>query len=40
MQETISLYLELPKGKRADFEVVGLTAAAFADAVKEIADII
>ena len=37
MQETISLYLELEPGKKADFEVVGRAAAAFAEAVKEIA---
>jgi hypothetical protein len=36
-QETISLYLGLKPGERADFEVVGLAAAAFAEAVKEIA---
>jgi hypothetical protein len=40
MQDTISLYIGLKPGQRADFEVVGLTAAAFADAVKEIAYIL
>lgn len=40
MQETISLYLQLAEGQKADFEVVGLSAAAFAEAVKAIADII
>jgi hypothetical protein len=40
MQQTISLYLELKPGEKPDFEVVGLSAAAFAEAVKEIAYII
>jgi hypothetical protein len=40
LQETISLYLDLKPGQKADFEVVGRTAAAFAEAVKEIAFII
>jgi hypothetical protein len=40
MEETISLYLDLKPGEKADFEVVGLTAAAFAEAVKEIAFIL
>jgi hypothetical protein len=35
--ETITLYLDLKAGEKADFEVVGLAAAAFAEAVKEIA---
>jgi hypothetical protein len=40
LQETISLYLELKPGEKPDFEVVGLAAAAFAEAVKEIAYIL
>ncbi len=40
MEETISLYLELKPGQKPDFEVVGLAAAAFAEAVKEIAYIL
>lgn len=40
MEETISLYLEIKEGEKPDFEVVGLTAAAFAEAVKEIAYIL
>lgn len=40
MQETISLYLDLKPGHKADFEVVGRTTSAFAEAVKEIAFII
>lgn len=40
MEETISLYLDLKKGEKPDFEVVGLAAAAFAEAVKEIAYIL
>lgn len=40
MQETITLYLGLEPGKRADLEVVGLSAAAFSDAVREIAFIL
>jgi hypothetical protein len=39
-EETISLYLELEPGKRADFAVVGLASAAFAETVKEIAFIL
>jgi hypothetical protein len=38
--EAISLYLELNPGQKPDFEVVGLAAAAFAEAVKEIAYIL
>jgi hypothetical protein len=37
LEETISLYIGLEPGARADFEVVGRAAAAFADVVKEIA---
>jgi hypothetical protein len=40
VEETITLYLGLKAGQRADFEVVGLSAAAFAEAVKEIAFIL
>jgi hypothetical protein len=40
LQETISLYLDLKPGQKADFEVVGRTAAAFAEAVKEIAFVV
>jgi hypothetical protein len=40
VQETISLYLQLERGKKADFEIVGRTATAFAEAVKEIAYIL
>lgn len=40
LSETISLYLELKEGEKADFEVVGRAAAAFAEAVKEIAYIL
>jgi hypothetical protein len=40
LQETISLYLELKPGQKPDFEVVGLAAAAFSEAVKEIAYIL
>jgi hypothetical protein len=40
VEETITLYLGLKAGQRADFEVVGLSAAAFAEAVKEIAYIL
>src|SRR5436305_14673800 len=36
-QETISFYLDLEPGTKADFEVVGRSAAAFAETVKEIA---
>lgn len=35
--ETITLYLDLKPGEKADFEVVGRAAAAFAETVKEIA---
>jgi hypothetical protein len=37
LEETISLYIGLEPGAKADFEVVGRAAAAFADVVKEIA---
>jgi hypothetical protein len=40
VEEIITLYLGLKEGQRADFEVVGLSAAAFAEAVKEIAFIL
>jgi hypothetical protein len=40
VEETISLYLELAPGKKPDLEVIGLAAAAFAEAVKEIAFIL
>jgi hypothetical protein len=40
VQETICLYLDLKSGEKADFEVIGLTAAAFAETVKEIAFIL
>jgi hypothetical protein len=40
LQETISLYLDLKKGEKADFEVVGRAAAAFAELVKEIAFVV
>lgn len=40
MAEAITLYLEIKKGHRADLEVVGFAAAAFAEAVKEIAFIL
>lgn len=40
MKEFISLYLELEPGQKPDFEVVGLAAAGFAEAVKEIAYIL
>jgi hypothetical protein len=40
VEETITLYLGLKAGQRADFEVVGLSAAAFAETVKEIAFIL
>ena len=36
-QETITLYLDLEPGDRADFEVVGRVSAAFAETVREIA---
>jgi hypothetical protein len=38
--ESITLYLELKPGEKADFEIVGLAAAAFAEVVKEIAFIL
>jgi hypothetical protein len=38
--ESITLYLGLKKGEKADFKIVGLAAAAFAEAVKEIAFIL
>ena len=38
--ESITLYLDLKPGEKADFEIVGLAAAAFAEAVKEIAFIL
>ncbi|MGJ4905330.1 hypothetical protein ACQR0V_27440 [Bradyrhizobium sp. HKCCYLS2058] len=37
MEETISLYLDLKPGQKPDLEVVGLAAAAFSEAIKEIA---
>lgn len=40
MEETLTLYLGLKEGQKADFEVVGLSAAAFAEAVKEISYIL
>ena len=40
LEQTISLYLDLKPGEKADFEVVGRTTAAFATVVKEIAFII
>ena len=40
MAKSITLYLGLKKGEKADFEVVGLAAAAFAESVKEIAFIL
>lgn len=40
MEEQLTLYLELEPGQKADLEVVGLAAAAFAEAVKEIAYIL
>ncbi len=40
MQETISLYLDLKEGEKADFEVVGRSAAAFAELVREVAFIL
>ena len=40
MAEEITLYLGLRPGEKADFEVVGLAAAAFAEAVKEISYIL
>jgi len=40
MEESITLYLGLEEGEKADFEVVGLSAAAFAEVVKEVAYIL
>jgi hypothetical protein len=40
VEETVTLYLGLKPGEKADFEVVGLAAAAFAEAVKEISYIL
>jgi len=40
LEETITLYLGLKEGERADFEVVGRASAAFAEAVKEISHIL
>lgn len=40
MEQTITLYLGLKDGQKADLEVVGLAAAAFAEAVKEISYIV
>jgi hypothetical protein len=40
LEDTVTLYLGLKPGEKADFEVVGLSAAAFAEAVKEIAFIL
>ncbi|WP_441228613.1 hypothetical protein AB7813_24555 [Tardiphaga sp. 20_F10_N6_6] len=40
MEETITLYLGLKEGEKADFEIVGRAAAAFAEAVKEISYIL
>lgn len=37
MAEQLTLYIGLKNGERADLEIVGLAAAAFAEAVKEIA---
>src|SRR5262245_20322097 len=39
-QETITFYLDLEPSQKADFEVVGRSAAAFAETVKEIAYIL
>jgi hypothetical protein len=36
LEETITLYLGLKEGEKAEFEIVGRAAAAFAEAVKEI----
>lgn len=38
--EAISLYLELKPGEKPDFEIVGRTATAFAEVVKEVAYIL
>ena len=40
VEETVTLYVGLKPGEKADFEVVGLAAAAFAEAVKEISYIL
>jgi hypothetical protein len=40
LEETITLYLGLKEGEKADFEVVGRASAAFAEAVKEISYIL
>jgi hypothetical protein len=40
MEESVTLYLGLKKGEKADFEIVGYAAAAFGEAVKEIAYIL
>lgn len=40
VSETIGLYLGLKRGQKADFEIIGLTAVAFAEVVREIAEII
>ena len=40
MAEEITLYIGLKEGEKADFEIVGLAAAAFAEAVKEISYIL
>jgi len=40
LEETITLYLGLKPGERADFEVVGRAAASFAEAVREISYIL
>lgn len=40
LEQTISLYLDLKPGEKADLKVVGRATAAFADLVKEIAFII
>jgi hypothetical protein len=40
LEETVTLYLGLKEGEKADFEVVGLASAAFAEAVKEISYIL
>lgn len=40
VEESISLYLDLKPGEKPDLEVIGLAAAAFAEAVKDIAFIL
>jgi hypothetical protein len=40
LEQAITLYLELKPGEKADFQVVGLATAAFAEMVKEIAFIV